>query len=273
MASARGAAMSFVRELPPFPFDLVVGNSDLAYLFENQWLPCTGVPALDLLADVRNVVLGTSAAVAIKPAILLAATRTVRPDDWSLVGGSAITANRLYKFAESLSAATKFFVRRGIGYQLTAGSFARARGILYTSYRSTGVIGAAEEIVFNPTNDVALASYFPLGGGKAQPADGVTHAKAVVFGMGSLNTKLEWRLAARLFNDPLARGAWNDLGAGWNNPQNADFDLNTGELALSGLSPANYQWIELALAVRKQADGDTNSRCVFRVIPALKYGT
>lgn len=261
-----------MRELPPLPFDLLIYSAEQAFFWDDSWHAVTGVPDIDFNADTRNVVLGAGAAVSLKPALQFAVTRTDRPDDGVLItAGSAITGNGLTHYLETLSAGSKFFFRRGIGFKLTAGSFARAQGLLYTAFRTRGLILPAEEIVFNPTNDTNQVSYFPLGGGRAIPCNGVDAAKLVVFGMGNLTTTMDWRLAARAFNDPLARGAWTDLGAGWNTPQTAEFDANTGEISLSGISPATKQWLELALAVRKTAGGDTNSRCIFHVIPALKY--
>lgn len=264
--------MSTVRELSALQFDLNIYSADQAFFWDSTWHASMGVPDIDFTADVRNVVLGSGAAVSLKPALQFAATRTDRPDDGATItAGSAITAASLTHYLETLSAGAKFFFRRGMGFKLTAGSFARAQGVLYTAFRPRGMVLSAEEIVFNPTNDTNAVSYFPLGGGKPIPCNGVDSAKLALFGMGSLTTTMDWRLAARAFNDPLARGTWTDLGAGWNTPQTADFEGNTTDLALSGLSPTTKQWLELALAVRKTSGGDTNSRCIFHVIPALKY--
>lgn len=264
--------MPIPRELTPFHFDISIYSSELSFLMDRQWEPVTGVPDVSLLIDVRNLVLGSGAAVALKPALQLAPTRTDRADDAALItAGSAVTTNGLTSFVETLSAGSKAFFRRGLGFRLTAGSFARAQGIVYTAYRSNGLIMPAEEIVFNPTNDTNAVSYFPLGGGRPIPTNGVDKAKLLIFGMGNATTTMGWRLAARAFNDPLARGAWVDLDTGWNVPQTADFEANTGELPFTGITMANYQWFELALAVRKTSNGDTNSRCIFHVVPALKY--
>jgi hypothetical protein len=258
-------------EPAPFPFDLTITNSDQAFVWSRQWFACTGVPAADLTADVRNVVLGTGAAVSLKPAIQFATTRTDRPDDGALiVNGTAITANDLRHYGETLSTGAKFYFRHGMGYKLTAGAFARAQGVLYAAFTSYGSVLPGVEIVFQPTNDTNAVSYFPLFS-KPVPTNRIDVAKAVVFGMGNLTTTMDWRLAGRAFNDPLARGAWTDLGAGWNTPQLVDFDANTTELGLSGLSLSTKQWMELALAVRKTTGGDTNSRVIFQVIPALEY--
>jgi hypothetical protein len=231
------------------------------------------VPGVDLNMDLRSLVLGASATVNIKPAIQFAATRVDRPEvGAAITAGSAATDNGLTHYSESFSSAGgKFFFRRGIAYKLTAGSFARAQGVLYTGFRSFGQILGAEEIVFNPTNDTNAVSYFPLGGGRPILANGLDKAKLVVFGMGNLTTTMGWRLAARGFNDPFARGEWTDLGSGWNVPDTVNFDLNTADLSFTGITLTDFQWVELALAVRKTSGGDTNSRCVFHVIPALKY--
>ena len=266
------AILPVPRELPPMPFDISIYAADQSFLWDRQWEAVTGVPDVSFLLDARNVVLGSGAAVALKPALQFAVTRTDRPDDGVLItAGSAVTGNALTPYLETISAGGKAFFRRGLGFRLTAGSFARAQGILYAAHRSNGLILPAEEIVFNPTNDTAAPSYLPIGGGRPIATNGVDKAKLVVFGMGNLTTTMGWRLAARAFNDPLARGAWTDLDSSWNTPQTADFEANTTELAFTGITLANFQWLELALAVRKNAGGDVNSRCIFHVIPALKY--
>lgn len=263
--------MCFQTELPPQPFDLSVYSTQQSFLWDPQWHAVTGVTTADFLLDVRNVTLGSGATLQLKPALQFAATRVDRPDAGALItAGSGTGADGLTHYQESVAGGNKFFFRRGVGFKLVAGSFARAEGLLYTAYRSLGKVLPAEEIVFNPTNDTNAVSYFPLGGGRPVPTTSVDTAKLAVFGMGNLGTKLEWRLAARAFNDPMARGSWTDLGAGWNNPQTNNFDVNTGDLAFSGITLTNFQWLELALAVRKNANGDPNSRCIFQVLTALK---
>ena len=227
---------------------------------------------IDTIGALGALTLGGGAAVSIKPAIQLATTRIDRPDTGAIISdGSATTDNGLTHYLETLSAGSKAFFRRGVGYRLTAGSFARVQGVLYAAYSSVGLLLPAEEVVFNPTNDTNAVSYFPLGGGRPVAVSGVSKVKLVVFGMGNLTATMDWRLAARAFNDPLARGEWTDLGAGWNTPSTTNFEGNTGELSFTGITLADFQWLELALAVRKTSGGDTNSRCVFHVIPALVY--
>jgi hypothetical protein len=226
---------------------------------------------VDFVADVQRVTLGQNAAVFLKPALQFAAIRVDRPEDGAAItAGSAITAPNVIHFQETLSASSMFFFRRGIGYRLTAGSFVWVEGTLYTAFRSLGHVLPPEELVFNPTNDTSDVCYFPLVGGKALPISQVDSIKYVVIGMGNLSATMEWRPAARAFNDPLARGAWTDLDS-WHNPQAINFAANTGAVALTALSITTKQWLELALAVRKSQTGDSNSRCIFHVIPALKY--
>ena len=128
------------------------------------------------------------------------------------------------------------------------------------------------EIVFQPTNDTAAISYFPLTG--VFSAVGVDSAKLGVVGLDNLTATLELRLAGRAFNDEQARGAWVDLptGGSWTAPGTGDFTpVNTGEVSLSGLSLSGNHWMELALAVRKQSNSDPNSRVILRVTTAVKY--
>ena len=153
-----------------------------------------------------------------------------------------------------LSTGSTFYFRRGLGYQLTAGSFARAQGVLYAAFRVRGELLAPERIVFNPTNDTNAVSYFPLGGGKPVACNGIDSAKLLVFGMGNANTAMEWRVAARAFNDPLARGfAFDDpdasayveswLAAGF---------VGVGELIVHGHG-ADYGDVDSLVAIFKVA--------------------
>jgi hypothetical protein len=260
------------REVPAMSFDLTITNSDNAFIWDPQWQASTGVPKIDLTADVRNVTLGTGAAVALKPAVQLAAVRTDRPDDGTIVTGNDITGADLKHFQHSLSGqAQKFYFRRGMAYRLTAGSFARAQGLLYMAWPCFGRVLTAEKIVFNPTNDTNVPSVFPLGGGLPIPAVGVSTAKLVVFGMGNLNNTLEVRLMGRAFNDPLARGAWIDTLDSWRQTSTPNFFFNTGDVNLTDLALASNQWFELAVALRKAQGGDANSRVDLHVVPALVY--
>jgi hypothetical protein len=261
------------KELAPLPFTFNITHTDTGLLLaEKEWNSSTGVPAVDFTVDVTNVVLGSGAAIALRPVLQFAATRTDRPDAAASISvGSDITAVGVTHFQETLSAASKFFFRRGLAYKVTAGSFARVEGILYTAFRSLGYQLPAEEIVFNPSNNTTASHYFPLGRGKPIPASLVDSAKLAVIGQGNLNANMQWRLAGRAFNDPLARGPWTELEAAWHSPQAGDFDVNTGEISLSALSLASYQWLELALAVRKAAGGDPGSQCIFQILAAFKY--
>lgn len=258
------------RDLPPWAFEVMATSGEEMLIWEPSWHPVTGVSVVDFTPDVKNITLGAMAAIAMKPAVQYAAVRTDRPGVGAAISaGSPITANGVTHFEETLSGATQFFFRRGWSYELTAGSFARAEVLLYTSFRSCGHIFPTKEIAFNPTNDTNVPSYFPAAGPFS--AVGVDKAKFAVIGMDNLNTDLEWRMAGRAFNDPLARGPWTDLESAWNAPGSGDFSANTGEVDLSGLSLGSNHWMELALAVRKGSGGDPNSRCLFHVIPAIKY--
>lgn len=263
--------MAFTRELSPLPFDLTIMNTDQGVMWEQQWHASTGVAKVDFTMDVRNVVLGESAAVSLKPAIQFAEVRTDRPDGGGLIAaGSAATTSGLTHYQETLSGSTKFFFRRGVGFKLTAGSFARAQGLLYTAFNTFGTVFPVQEVAFQPTNDTDAVSYFPILGPRPVPTAGVDVAKAVVFGLDNLNSGLEWRLEGRVFDDPLARGAWTNL-ENWRSTSAGDFAVNTGEVSLSGLSPSTKMWLDLALAVRKATTQTANSRCLFRIIPALRY--
>jgi hypothetical protein len=80
--------MPFLREPPPLAIDVVAYSTEDAFWWDTQWYPSSGVENIDFLADVSHVVLGTSAAISLKPAIQFAATRTDRPVD----GGNRISA-------------------------------------------------------------------------------------------------------------------------------------------------------------------------------------
>lgn len=121
-----------------------------------------------------------------------------------------------------------------------------------------------------PTNDTTAKNVYPLGGGKALLANRVDKARLVVFGYGALTTTMNWQLCCRFFDDPLSRGDWTLIDSS-RNPQTADFEANTGDVAFTGITTTDYHWLELGLAVWKTSGGDTNSRCVFHVIPALVY--
>lgn len=261
--------MSTTTELNPLTFDVTIHSTEQGYVWDRQWRPCMGVSTLDLLADIQDIHFGAGATLSLKPAIQLAATRSDRPDPGNLISGTPVTAAGQTHFQESLSASSKFYFRVGVGYALTAGSFAQVQGTLYTAFNANGRTFPATEIDFNPTNDTTDVSYFPLGGGKPIPVGGVDKARAVIFGMGNANNTMDYRIAGRVFNDPLSRGTWTDLESGWATPSTGDFNRNTGDIDLSGLSPSGKQWLELALAVRKNSGG--NARCGFVVVHALSY--
>ena len=196
-----------------------------------------------------------------------------RPADMGsrISNSAAITSTTRAHFQETLSAGDKFFFRRGFAYKLTAGSIARIHGTLYTAWRAKAELLPPVEVVFNPTNDTAATSYFPLG--RILPCNGVTAVKLAGHSLNNYSSTTECLPAIRIFNDLWARGGWTELGD-WNDVSTGDNAFNSGELSLEELSPATTtaQFLELALAVRKGSDEDPNSRCIFQVMPAVLYG-
>jgi len=259
-----------IRDLGGLPFDITLYSTDLAYVWRPQWQANVGVPAMDLTMDVRNIQLGANAAVSLKPALQFAPTRTDRPEDGAPVTGTARTTNGISHYQAALASPSKLFVRDGIGFQLTAGSFARIQGTLHTAFRSLGLVLPAEEITVQPTNDSTAKNVYPLGGGRPLLATRVDKARLVVFGYGNLTTSMNWQLCCRFFNDPLARGDWTLIDMS-RNPQTTDFEANTSDVAFSNITTTDFHWLELGLAVWKGQGGDPNSRCVFHVIPAVIY--
>lgn len=259
------------RELPPLTFDVTLLSTSLAFVWSQKWTPMIGVSTIDFALDVRAVMAG-GGAVSLKPSLQYAALRTDRPDEGALItSGSGVTANGVTHYQESASVAAKTWWRHGVGFQLTSGTFSRAQGILYAALRQRGVLLPPDEIVFQPTNDTAAVSYFPLGGGVPMATSGVDLARATVILLDNLNNTCEWRLVGRAFNDPLARGSWVSLMSGWQATTTGDTGAPPADISLSGLSLTGAQWFELGFAVRKTVDGSANSRCIFHVTTGVQY--
>lgn len=262
--------MSCSRSLPPLSTSLVITNLVAAYLWENQWQAVTGISSLDFTLDLRNLTLGPSAAVALKPALQYAAVRTDRPSAGAAItAGSAMTANGAVHYAESINPASQYYVRRGIEFKLTAGAFAQVDALLYTSFLHCGLIGQPRQIEFMPNNNNAAIHYYSLL--PMMAAVGVGNLKLAVIGVDNLNNTMQIRAAGRAFNDPMARGSWVNLESAWNTPAAGDFGYNTGEIDLSSLSLGSHQFVEFANAIRKSADGDANSRVALTIFPSIKF--
>ena len=208
----------------------------------------------------------------LEPAIQLAAVRQDRPSAGAFIAaGSAITANGTTHYQETLGGGSYFFWRRGFSFKLTGvgATFGYAEVKLYTSFRSCGTVFSAKELVFNPFDDNTEASYLPLTGPFS--AIGVDKAKLAIVGLANTSSTMQYSLAARAFNDPMARGGWTDILAFANpSPTTGDFEANTGEQAFTGITLANYQWAELALGVKTTSAG-TPPRVIFHVIPSISY--
>ena len=264
--------MSCTKDLIPMKFDLtMLSAAEWSFTWEDHWHPSTGVTAVDFLADVRNVALGASATIAIKPALQFAYVRTDRPDQGAVIAiGSSIDSVGPTHYAQSITSTQKFFFRRGLGFKLTAGSFARAEVLLYTSFRACGKIFPPREIIYNPYNEDVEISMFPLTGPFS--AVGVDKVKLAIIGMDNANNKLEYQVFARAFNDPLARGGWTGIQSDVYTATTAgDFVANTDELPFTGLTLANSQWVEVAIGLKKDATADANSRVILHITSAIKY--
>ena len=263
--------MSCSVELSPMDVDIIALSTEWCWAWDRQWNPVTGVGTVDFTVDLRDLQTPVGgAAIEVIPAIQMAAVRSDRPDAGAIISGTPMTTATATHYVATLSGGSYFWFRRGLAWRLTSGTKVSGQAKVYTAFRSCGKIFPAREVVFNPTNGVNLGSYFPLTGPFA--ATGVDKVKAAIIGMDNLNSTIRYDIFARAFNDPMARGAWTSL-LGWTTPSptTGDFSANTGELSVAGLSLGTKQWAELALGVRKSADVDTNSRCLFHVIPALKY--
>ncbi len=263
--------MTCSQELAPMELEFNALNTEWCYAWDKRWNPSTGVANVDFVLDIRDVQtpVGGATFEAI-PAVQFAAVRTDRPNAGAIIAGTAMSTATATHYLATLSGSSQFWFRRGVAYRLMTGTKVSAQARLYTAFRSCGTIFPPREIVFNPTNNVNLGSYFPLTG--PFPANGVDKVKAAIIGLDNLNATLMYDIVGRAFNDPMARGSWASL-LGWVSPSptTGDFTANTGEIAVTTLSLATKQWMELGLGVRKNADTDVNSRCIFRVIPAVKY--
>lgn len=249
-----------------------------SYAFVDAWLPRLFCGTWDFNLDVRALETGSGATLSVKPALQHAPVRGERPDQPAVIGaGNAATSAGILHYVESpASLEYKGLFRFGIGYWLSAlGSvpFGRAEVILTASWRPLGKLLPAEEVVVNPTNDSTEWSIFPLNRGKPIPARSLDLANAIVIGQGNLTSTMEYWLYVRAFNDPMARGDWTSMALGSNGPQTpsvGNFEVNLGNVAFpAGISLSSYQWVELALGVRR-ASGN-NSRCIFHVLPSVKY--
>jgi len=228
---------------------------------------------------------GPGAAVALKPALQLAAVRTDRPDAGAAItAGSDITANGATHFRETPSMASKFWFRRSLSYKLTSGSFASCEVQLSTAFKQCAQLLPPVEVVFNPLNSTVDISCFPLS--RVLTSNSADKTKAAVIIMDNATSTLDWRppcrrgqsaalgsgLFGRAFNDPMAPGSWTALGSAWNAPQSGDTDLNTGELDIAtALSLSSNQWFQLALAIRKGSAGEANCGAILHLIPAIIY--
>lgn len=266
--------MSCTRDLPPWDLNLVITSPTTGYAWENTWNACMGVASVGFLADVRNVSAsgGASPGVSLKPAIQLAAVRQDRPSAGAAItAGSAITANGTTQYRETLGGASSFFWRRGFSFKLTGvgATFGYAEVKLYTSFRACGTVFAPKELVFNPFDDNTEASYLPLTGPFS--AIGVDKAKLAIVGLANSSSTMQYSLAARAFNDPMARGGWTDILAFANpSPTTGDFEANTGEVPFTGVTLSSFQWAELALGVKSTAAA-TPPRVILHVVPSISY--
>ena len=263
--------MSCTQELPTWTVDLVITSAEEAMLWERTWYPISGVTSVDLTADVRNRVLGSGAAMAIKPSLQLCIVRTDRPDAGAAItAGSVITAEGVTHFKETVSSSVKAFFRRGWSYKLTAGSFARCEATLHTSFRSCAKLFPVKELEIEPNNGTAAYHFVSLSG--VMPSHSISAAKVMAILHDNLNNALEWRLAGRGFNDPNSRGAWVLLEAGWRATTAGDSTDNTGEVpVVTPLSLTTNHFAELGLAWRKSTDGATNSRCLMQLMLAVLF--
>jgi hypothetical protein len=263
--------MSCSKLLTPMTTSLVITNSIEAFLWDSPYYVLTGISLMDLTCDIRNLTLGSGAAVAIKPALQFAPVRTDRPDAGAAITvGTVMTGNGVAHYEETISAPTKYYVRRGLSYRLTAGSFAQADIMLGASWIQAGLVGQSRQIDVMPTNSTAAVSYFSLL--PTMVAVGVSKLKYALIGLDNLNNKMQFRAAGRAFNDPMARGSWIDLETGWNTPAAGDFTFISGEVDLSGLSLNANHLVEFALGVRKSADGEANSRVNLTIFPSILFG-
>lgn len=254
------------------PFDVTAYSDQQGYLWENRVESTAGIGTWDWNLDVRNVQVGGTAVLLIKPAIQFFPTRIDRPEDGILAPGNGLSDVGLFHVAHTPSSiGSKGYWRRGIGYQLsTAGAtpFARAQGVLYTSFRMNGLVMPPDEFVFQPYNDNTDWTIQPLYGARPIPTRAVDKARFIVIGQGNANTDLKYWVFARGYNDPLARGDWTIFAGTPENPQTTNFEINLGELALP-ITLSDFQWFDLGLGVHKTSG--SASRCTIRVIPSLKY--
>lgn len=225
---------------PPVQQSLTAQPNTAAFAWFKGWAPCTGLASFRAVLKVKAVTGNFRAQVVAQ----FAAVRPDEPDTTAVSYGSAQSgAGEICVDAGDVlsTAATKFFVRYGVKYDLSTGSTPATADVeLQVSEDTCGqVLGALTEQLV-ATSDTKL--FLAISGWV--PAIQAKKIKATVL-VTSLGGNFKWRLTYRTAQTSKeSPSAWD---ANWdltNNPERDAGEFDTGELTPS---TDGKMWVQVGI--------------------------
>jgi hypothetical protein len=247
------------------------GNAD-CFFPASEWMPATGITAVDLLMRVLSVDWPGQ----VKPGFQIASARTDKPKPGQAISdGAFVSSEGVFHFRERESFSKAAFVRFGFVGRLQKGH----QGPSAVEVEMDVAVRMCGEVLGTKTVEIQP---FTFGGDDEaavvpitdwSPTVGVDKLKAVFVVLDNHNEALQYQLVVRTASDRMEPDPWQSVeDKRWEQPRTGNSERNTGELPIP--EDARFEWrslFQLGLAYRKKSGAPSNPRCTIHTLSHCRY--
>lgn len=243
-------------------FDLPIPSTQANVKFLGPKFALVGAKDVDFLLELYRLTSNGQ----VVPVVADMIARTDLVSTLNNATGTVGTAAGAWHFVYDCTTTTnKYFGQCGIAGQLASGTTpGYAKGRLTAILRACAAPGGGRQIEVDPNQTFAAPHIYPLGRVPAAGADKVRLALVV-----NAAKDLEYVILARGVVDPEAPGAWVTIGSFAALSDGAS-GVCTTDASLSGVTPASYHLLELAVAVRMKSGGSAPAGFV-KAVAGVSY--
>jgi hypothetical protein len=262
--------MSCVRTPNRLRRSLVIARPVETFFPASEWMPMTGVTAVDFLLKLVSTTGGGE----VKPGLQIARTRTDKPDPGrAITDGRFVDAVDLHHYREEPGLSDGAFLRFGfVGHLRSA-----ARGQCAVELEMDVAVKMCGEVLGTKTVEVQ-----PFAGGDDDvavapitdwsPTVGVHRLKAVFVLLDNHNDALEYQLVARAACDRMAPDGWVAVEEDFSNAPRGNSERTTGELPVPDAARfVDRSVYQLGLEYRRRAGSERGPRCIVHTLAHCRY--
>ena len=262
--------MTCVRSPSRLRRSIVIARAAEGFFPASEWMPMTGVTAVDFLLRLVSTTGGGE----VMPAMQIARTRTDKPDDGlAIAGGGFVDAVGLHHYREEPGLSAGAFLRFGFAARLRGGSRGPCAIELEmdVAVKMCGEVLGTKVVEVQPFaaggDDVAVAPITDWN-----PTVGVDRLKAAFVLLDSDNDALEYQLVVRSALDRMAPDRWVPVEESFSRAPAGSSERTTGERLVPAAARFDERSVyQLGLAYRRRPGSERGPRCIVHALAHCRY--